>query len=405
MTYELTGPALRALAEGRDPQGPAPPATRRSPRRCAPLLAAEPGVAGAHLAPGGRTPTARSALVLAGRADPQAAPRRLAARAGRRRDAARPAGAGPGPGAAAGRQPAARTRLLPPFLTTPIGSPGSAPGRTRTDTQVEVEDPRPAGGCHVDPGAEQRPLLASSWERCCWSSSRSDAAVLSGEYIGTLGIALAFGFTLLALAYALGPISGRHVNPAVTLGMFVARRIDLPHGRRVLDRAARRRHRGRRAALPGGQAGPGAGDQRRLRHQRLRRPLGGADRPGGAFVAEIVLTFLLVYVWLAVTHGSPWPASPGLPHRHGARGGPPGRHPADRHVGEPGAQPRPARSSPGGAALTQLWLFIVAPLVGGLAAVVHRATHPPTGASACTRRPASRRARQPAEPDGPAGSA
>src|SRR5882757_3340696 len=53
------------------------------------------------------------------------------------------------------------------------------------------------------------------------------AAVLSGEYIGTLGIALTFGFVLLALCYAIGPISGSHVNPAVTLGMLVAGRIGL----------------------------------------------------------------------------------------------------------------------------------------------------------------------------------
>lgn len=53
------------------------------------------------------------------------------------------------------------------------------------------------------------------------------SAVLAGEYIGTFGIALAFGFTMVALAYALGPISGCHFNPAVTLGMLLARRITL----------------------------------------------------------------------------------------------------------------------------------------------------------------------------------
>lgn len=52
------------------------------------------------------------------------------------------------------------------------------------------------------------------------------AAVVGGQWIGNLGIALAFGLTLLALAYALGPISGCHVNPAVTLGFLLARRID-----------------------------------------------------------------------------------------------------------------------------------------------------------------------------------
>ena len=51
-------------------------------------------------------------------------------------------------------------------------------------------------------------------------------AAILGKGIGTLGIALAFGLTLLILAYAIGPISGCHVNPAVTVGMWLARKVD-----------------------------------------------------------------------------------------------------------------------------------------------------------------------------------
>src|SRR5215472_5233482 len=50
-------------------------------------------------------------------------------------------------------------------------------------------------------------------------------AVLAGKVVGAVGISLAFGLTLVAMIYTIGPISGCHINPAVTLAMLLSKRI------------------------------------------------------------------------------------------------------------------------------------------------------------------------------------
>lgn len=202
------------------------------------------------------------------------------------------------------------------------------------------------------------------------------AAVLSGEFIGTLGIALAFGLTLLAIAYAIGPISGSHVNPAVTLGMLVARRITVRTaveywvaqflgaivGAALLLLVAKQ--------VPGLQTHGAFGTN----GYGFRSAIG--VNIFGAFVAEIILTFLLVFVWLAVTHRVAVFGFGGLPI---------GMALAAVHlIGIPltGTGVNPARSlAPalfaGSPALSQVWLFLVAPPIGAvLAALAHEVSHP-----------------------------
>ena len=191
---------------------------------------------------------------------------------------------------------------------------------------------------------------------------------------GVVATALAFGLTLLALAHVLGPISGCHVNPAVTLGALLAGRITF---RDALSYWV--------AQFIGGFVGAlalwGMFSTSPL-YSRASTGLGtdgwGASSfihigAGGAFIAEVVLTFLFVFVILGVTSKTANPTTAGLVI---------GLTLTVVHlIGIPltGTSVNPARSlGPaliiGHSALAQVWLFIVAPLVGGaLAALVHRA--------------------------------
>ena len=188
---------------------------------------------------------------------------------------------------------------------------------------------------------------------------------------GVATTALAFGLVLLVLAYTLGPISGCHVNPAVTIGFLVARRIALTDAAGYWI-----------AQVVGGIVGALAlwgvlSGSATYSRDAVGLGTDGYDthsliqvNAGGAFAAEVVLTFLFVLVVLDVTSKATNAAVAGVVI---------GLALTTVHlIGIPitGTSVNPARSiGPalivGGDALRQLWLFIVAPLVGGaLAAVV-----------------------------------
>lgn len=194
------------------------------------------------------------------------------------------------------------------------------------------------------------------------------AASMPGLGIGTIGVALAFGLAVLAMSYALGHVSGAHLNPAVTVGAFIARRFPardvMPY---ILAQVA--------GAVLGavalyivasGKAGPSMAG--------LAANGFGAQSPNGfemaaCMVTEIVLTFGVVLTFLATNERRSLmahaPIAVGLAVALAML------------VAGPvtGGSINPARSTAGAifagaAAATQLWMFWIAPLIGGALAGV-----------------------------------
>lgn len=199
------------------------------------------------------------------------------------------------------------------------------------------------------------------------------AAVLAAAFpqfgIGFVGVAFAFGLTLLTMAYAIGYISGCHLNPAVSIGLFVGKRFpksDLPHY--II------------AQVLGGISGAGvlyviASGQSGFDVTAGFATNGyGAHSPGGysliaCLLAEVVLTFFFLMIILGSTdRRAPQGFAPiaiglGLTLIH--------------LIGIPvtNLSVNPARSTGpaifmGGWAINQLWLFWVAPIVGAAVAGV-----------------------------------
>jgi aquaporin Z len=190
------------------------------------------------------------------------------------------------------------------------------------------------------------------------------AAVLAGAQVGQLGIAFAFGLAIVAMAYGIGPVSGCHVNPAVSFGAFVSGRMGLGSmigywiaqvlgavaGAAILYWIATGKADYSLAKNGLGQNGWGKGYL-------------GQYTMVAALVFEVVATFLFVIVILGATQDGAPSAMAGLAI---------GLTLAVIHIvgiQVTGVSVNPARSfGPavlvGGQAMAQLWMFIVAPLVG-----------------------------------------
>ena len=182
---------------------------------------------------------------------------------------------------------------------------------------------------------------------------------VSGGSITHMGIAVVFGLVVLAMIHAIGDISGAHINPAVTLGMWVARRLPTAMVLPYLG-----------AQVVGGFAASGL-----LRVLFPDHPTLGATLPAGSamqsFILEVVLTWILMVVVLRVSSG---------PKERGMFAG--------ITVGSViaveamfagpicGASMNPVRSlTPAVTSgnVDSLWIYIAAPLLGSLLAV---ATYP-----------------------------
>src|ERR1700759_650103 len=197
------------------------------------------------------------------------------------------------------------------------------------------------------------------------------SAVLAGSHIGFAGISAAFGLSLLALVYTIGPISGCHVNPAVTLGVFLAKKINARDagaymvaqviGAVIASAVILLIANGQPGGYSASVSGLGADGY------GLHSPDHYSMAAG--FVAEAVLTMFLVLTVLGSTD---------IKAPVGFAGVAIGLVLTLIHlVGIPitNTSVNPARSiGPaifvGGWALEQLWLFIVAPLIGAAVAAV-----------------------------------
>jgi len=188
--------------------------------------------------------------------------------------------------------------------------------------------------------------------------------------IGLLGISIAFGFAVVAMAYAIGGISGCHINPAVTIGVLTAGKISVKDATGYIISQCAGAILGAFVLFlilngkPGWQLGEWG-----LGSNGWGEGYLGAFNTGSAFLIEAVMTFLFVFVILGTTSKFGNGAMAGLAI---------GVTLMLIHlvtIPVTGTSVNPARSLgpalfAGGKALAQLWLFIVAPIAGAVIAAL-----------------------------------
>jgi aquaporin Z len=196
------------------------------------------------------------------------------------------------------------------------------------------------------------------------------SAVVAGSSIGFLGISLAFGISVLVMVYAIGHISGCHINPAITIAMLANGKISAKEGIIYIVVQCIGAIIASMVLLTIMTGLPGYD----LAINGLGQNGFDAASPGGfpltsGFIAEVVLTFIfLIVIFGATSRKAP----------AGFAGIAIGLTLAMVHmVGIPitGTSVNPARSVgpalvAGGTALSQLWMFIAAPVIGALIAAI-----------------------------------
>lgn len=200
------------------------------------------------------------------------------------------------------------------------------------------------------------------------------SAAIAGDSLGVLGIAFAFGLSIVAMAYVIGNISGCHINPAVSLAMLINKKMSIKDfifyviaqivgaiaGIGILYGIMKC------AGMDIAEVGLGANGFGELSAVNLNLV--------GAIIVEVILTFVFIYTILGVTSDEKMGSVAGIVI---------GLCLAFVHIMGiklTGTSVNPARSlAPaiflGGEALKQVWVFIVAPFIGSaLASIVYMLT-------------------------------